>query len=635
MPHDTPSRRPPQPFESESTPSVTPSDAVRDAFLFEVAWEVCNQVGGIYQVIRSKAPLMCEQYGERYCLLGPYVESRARLEVEPAAPPGWLARVVKALGQRGLVVHFGRWLIPSRPYVLLLESHRLTAGLAEAKYLLWEQHAVESPAQDAVIDAAVMFGEAVRMVLEIASAETHHAGGRGEPVPQKLIAHFHEWQGGVALPRIRRAGLPIATVFTTHATQLGRYMASNENDFYERLPTINHEAAAAHYNLRTQHSLERACAHGAHVFTTVSQITAEECTSLLGRDPDVITPNGLGIARYNVGHDFQTFHADFKEKLHTFTMGYFFPSYHFDLERTIYMFTSGRFEPRNKGFDLCLEAMARLNAELKGAGLGVTVVFFVITGRPTRSLHPHALEKRGVLNELRFVCSNIVQRVGDRLFRDAALGSPPHLDDMVEEYWSLRYKRTQAAFRSEGLPPVITHVIDNDSADPVIGQIRQMQLFNKPDDPVKVVYHPEFISPVNPLWGIEYEQFVRGCHLGLFPSAYEPWGYTPLECMALGTPAITSDLAGFGRFVADTYKDLEQSGLSVLARRGRSYEQAAADLTNYLLNYCRTTRRERVELRNQVEKRSWDFDWSKLGPAYYEAHELALSRVAVAKRGRR
>jgi glycogen(starch) synthase len=162
-----------------------------------------------------------------------------------------------------------------------------------------------------------------------------------------------------------------------------------------------------------------------------------------------------------------------------------------------------------------------------------------------------------------------------------------------------------------------------------------MQLFNKPDDPVKVVYHPEFISPVNPLWGIEYEQFVRGCHLGLFPSAYEPWGYTPLECMALGTPAITSDLAGFGRFVADTYKDLEQSGLSVLARRGRSYEQAAADLTNYLLNYCRTTRRERVELRNQVEKRSWDFDWSKLGPAYYEAHELALSRVAVAKRGRR
>jgi glycogen(starch) synthase len=627
MSHDLPSRRPAKPFESSAESEPLSADALRDAFLFEIAWEVCNQVGGIYQVIRSKAPLMAEQYGERYCLIGPYVEARARLEVETAAPPGWLARVVKALSQRGLVVHFGRWLIPSRPFVLLIESHRLTAGLNEAKYLLWEHHGVESPAEDAVIDQAVMFGEAVRLVLEVASAEAHHGSGRGEPVPQKLVAHFHEWQGGVALPRIRRAGLPIATVFTTHATQLGRYMASNESDFYEKLPRVDHAAEAAKYNLRTQHGIERACAHGAHVFTTVSQITAEECTSLLGRTPEVITPNGLGIQRYNVGHDFQTFHADFKDRLHTFSMGYFFPSYHFDLERTLYMFTSGRFEPRNKGFDLCLEAMARLNAELKTAGLGVTVVFFIITARPTRSLHPHALEKRGVLNELRGVCSNIVQRVGDRLFKDAALGSPPHLDDMVEEYWHLRYKRTQAAFRTQALPPVVTHVLDSD--DPVIDQIRRMQLFNRPEDPVKVVYHPEFISPVNPLWGIEYEQFVRGCHLGLFPSAYEPWGYTPLECMALGTPSVTSDLAGFGRYVVDTVGDLEQSGLSVLSRRGRSYEDAAVDLKNYLLNYCRTTRRERVTLRNEVEKRSWDFDWSRLGPAYYRAHELALSRTVV------
>jgi glycogen(starch) synthase len=625
MPHDTPSRRPPQPFESETAPTPSPSEAVRDAFLFEIAWEVCNQVGGIYQVIRSKAPLMTERHRENYCLIGPYVEAKARLEVEEVVPPGWLGRLVKTLTGRGLRVHFGRWLISGRPYVLLLEVEGVAHRLDELKFLMWEHHGIETLHSNRVLETAILFGEAVRMVLEAANAELHHA--RSDEVPSRLLAHFHEWQGGVALPRIRKANLPIATVFTTHATLLGRYIASNEDGFYERLDKIDHAASAAHYNLRAEHGLERACAHGAHVFTTVSQITAEECTGLLGRRPDVITPNGLGIARYNVGHDFQTFHADFKERLHTFCQGYFFPSYQFDLDRTMYMFTSGRFEPKNKGFDLCLEAMARLNAELKFAGLGITVVFFIVTSRPTHSLHPHAIEKRGVLNELRGVCTNIVQRVGDRMFRAAAAGEGLHLDDMVEEYWELRYRRTQAAFRTSALPPVVTHVIQDDWQDPVLGQIRRMQLFNRPDDPVKIVYHPEFIGPTSPLWGIEYEQFVRGCHLGLFPSAYEPWGYTPLECMALGTPAISSDLAGFGRYVSETYKDSEQWGLSVLERRGRAYHEAAQELTQRLMAYCRLTRRERVTLRNEVEKRSWDFDWSRLGTAYHEAHELALARL--------
>lgn len=629
MSHEPPTRRPPQPFESTTEPALLESsEAVREAFVFEIAWEVCNKVGGIYQVIRSKAPLMSDRHRERYCLIGPYVEHKARLEMEPCPPPGWLGRLVKAVSAR-VPVHFGRWLIPGSPYVLLVEHEKLAPSLNELKYLLWDHHGIESPSHHPVIDGAILFGDAVRAVLECASAELHHA--YGDDTPRALIAHFHEWQGGVALPRIRRANLPIASVFTTHATQLGRYMASEPN-FYERLPTIDHAAAAAHYNLRTEHGIERACAHGAHVFTTVSQITAEECTSLLGRTPDVITPNGLGIAGYNVGHDFQTFHADFKERLHLFSTGYFFPSYQFDLDRTLYMFTSGRFEPQNKGFDMCLEAMARLNAELKGAGLGITVVFFVITSRPVRSLHPHALEKRGVLNELRFVCSNIVQRVGDRLFKDAAGGAPLHMDDMVEEYWALRYRRTQAAFRTQSLPPVITHVIDDDWQDPILGQLRHLQLFNRPEDPVKVVYHPEFISPVNPLWGIEYEQFVRGCHLGLFPSAYEPWGYTPLECMALGTPAISSDLAGFGRYVKESYSDSDQWGMSVISRRGKSFHESAEELKNRLMGYCRLTRRERVALRNEVEKRSWDFDWSRLGVAYHEAHELALRRLR--RRGR-
>jgi glycogen(starch) synthase len=362
------------------------------------------------------------------------------------------------------------------------------------------------------------------------------------------------------------------------------------------------------------------------VFTTVSQITAEECFALLGRTPDVITPNGLDVSRYNVGHDFQTFHADFKQRIHTFTMGYFFPYSRFDLDRTLYMFTSGRFEPRNKGFDLCLEAMSRLNAQLKLMRLNVTIVFFVIASRPTRSIHPLVLEKRGVLNELREVCENVVERVGDALFQRAATGDALELDDLVEEYWQLRYRRTQAAFRMNTPPPIVTHILEDDQTDPILMQLRALKLFNQADDPVKVVYHPEFLTPVNPLWGVEYEQFVRGCHLGLFPSAYEPWGYTPLECMALGTPAISSDLAGFGRYVEETLPDHDQWGVWVLQRRGRTFEEAAEDLASRVFEYCTLTRRHRVALRNEVEKRSWDFDWSRLGIAYHRAHDLALER---------
>jgi glycogen(starch) synthase len=148
------------------------------------------------------------------------------------------------------------------------------------------------------------------------------------------------------------------------------------------------------------------------------------------------------------------------------------------------------------------------------------------------------------------------------------------------------------------------------------------------------VYHPDFITPTNRLWGIEYDQFVRGCHLGLFPSAYEPWGYTPLEAIAVGVPAVTSDLAGFGRYVQEHMPDHDKWGMTVLRRRGRSFHESAAALTAKLLEFCRMERRERIAMRNEVDRRSWEFDWSKLGTAYTRAHELALERVAL-QRSRR
>jgi glycogen(starch) synthase len=622
--------------KSSARPAREAPEAPRaesSALLFEVAWEVCNQVGGIYQVIRSKAETIVERWKDRYCLIGPYVEGKASLEFEPGRPAGWMGRAIAALKEEGLTVHYGRWLIPGNPRVLLLEHAVTDKRLGEIKYRLWKDHWIESPGRDVLIDGAITFGDAVRRVMEKICHYWSGPGaqGKADAEDRRIVAHFHEWLGGLGLPMVRHQRFPVALVFTTHATLLGRYIASSEEGFYDRLPRLSGEAEAARYNVKTQYRMEKACAHAAHVFTTVSSITGEECAQLLERPVDLILPNGLNIGQYYAAHQMQVWHQEYKERINQFVMGHFFPSYSFDLDRTMFFFTSGRFEPKNKGFDLCLEAMARLNLELKATDPALTVVFFIVTSRPTRSINPLVLEKRGVLNELRGVCDQITESLGEKLFRGGAAGEKIHLDDQVDEYWRLRYRRTQFALRSGVLPPVITHNLEDDATDPVLNQIRNLRLFNRPDDPVKIVYHPEFIKPENPLWGIEYDQFVRGCHMGIFPSVYEPWGYTPLECLALGVPAVTSDLAGFGRYASETLIGHEELGLTVLRRRGRSYHDAAADLTQKLLYYCTLRRRDRIALRNTVERLSWEFDWSRLGANYHKAHDLALERETASR----
>lgn len=615
------------------------------ATLFEVAWEVCNQVGGIYQVIRSKVPLMNERWGDRYYVIGPYVEAKANLEFEPTRATGWIGRALASLEAQGLKVHHGRWLVPGRPRALLLETWLPQHKLAEVKYQMWADHGIEFPGGDSLVDGVVSFSHGLYKLFEALCDQRWSGPAAAAPAagtasaraglrtsPRIILAHFHEWMGGLCIPNIRRANLPVASVFTTHATLLGRYLASADEHFYDRLSRYDHEREAKKFNIATQHNVERACAHGCHVFTTVSSITAEECSSLLGRPIDVVLPNGLSVSRYNAGHEQQTLHGKFKNEIHKFVMGHFFPSYSFDLDKTLYVYTSGRFEPRNKGFDLCLETMARLNLELKANKIDKTIVFFIVSSRPVRSLNPLALEKHGVLNELNDVCKHITDGVSDRLFKRAASGEKLRLDDLIEEYWMLRYRRTQQALKQPCLPMVVTHILENDSDDPVLNQLRFLGLINRQEDPVKVVYHPEFINPANPLWGIEYDQFVRGCHLGLFPSAYEPWGYTPLESIAMGVPAITSDLAGFGRYVAETMPDHDEWGLTVLRRRGRSFGDAAADLTQRLLRFCRMERRERIAMRNEVDRHSWDFDWERLGPAYHTAHDLAVERFFLDER---
>jgi glycogen(starch) synthase len=586
-----------------------------EPLLCEVSWEVCQQVGGIYTVIRSKAPCMSETWGQRYCVVGPYNPQTSPVEFEEVELTGVFGRAAKAMRDAGFEVHYGYWLITGKPHAILLNPMSVMNRLGEIKYLLWQHHHIGFDGCDDLMNRVLAFGWLVQHFFQFLAKQ---AEGRA------IVGHFHEWMGGSAIPELRRANVPVAMVFTTHATTLGRYLAMNDPWFYDHLPSSNWQNDAKRYNIDSQVKLERAVAHGAHVLTTVSEVTALECEYLLGRKADVILPNGLNIERFVAMHEFQNLHRIHKEKINEFVMGHFFPSYTFDLGQTVYFVTSGRYEYRNKGFDMTIEAMARLNYRMKQAGMKRTVVLFIVSRQPYRSINAEVLRSRAVMEEMRKNCEAVKDQVGDRLFASLATGVWPHLDDLVDDYWRLRLRRTMHAWRSQRLPPIVTHDLWDDQHDEVLKQLRTCKLINSKDDPVKVVYHPDFISVTDPLFGMDYDNFVRGCHLGIFPSYYEPWGYAPLECVALGIPSVSSDLSGFGAYVMRHMPDHKERGIMVVERRYKSFDDSTNQLTNMMFNFLQLEVRDRIALRNRVESSCEHFDWHNLGKYYAEAHQMAL-----------
>ncbi|MDX1683454.1 MAG: glycosyltransferase, partial [Phycisphaeraceae bacterium] len=419
---------------------------------------------------------------------------------------------------------------------------------------------------------------------------------------------------------------PGSLVFTPPARLRGRSLAGRDDDSSARWHPDAAAAAADRFGVGAQHRIDRTAAHAAEVFTTVSTVTANECEHLLGRRPDRLLPNGLNIERFTALHEFQNLHREFKDRIHRFTIGHFFPSYSFDLDRTLYFFTSGRFEPRNKGMDVTVEALARLNARLRRVEDPPTIVAFIVTKRPYHSINVRALHNSSMLEEFATISDAVKDQVGQKLFESTTAGKIPDLDALVDEYWMLRLRRAIQAFKSDLLPGIVTHDLSDDERDPVLNQLRQCQLWNQRHDPVKVIYHPDFIDSTNPLLGLEYDQFVRGCHLGIFPSYYEPWGYTPLESIALGVPAVTSNLSGFGAYLLENVEPEDREGLCILERTG-DFHAEAEQLADHLFAFAQTSRRERIATRNKVESFSPRFDWSRLVEHYQDAHDLAIDRV--------
>jgi glycogen(starch) synthase len=592
--------------------------------LFEVAWEVCNQLGGIYTVIKSKAPAMADIWGENYFLLGPYFSESAEIEFEQAdyktyAPGNFLSNALDELRALGLPFYFGHWLIPGKPKVILLDFRSRYPRLDEDKYYLWKDNLIPTPGTDWEVNDTIAFG--------FLAAEFFRVIGM-HLAKQKAVVHVHEWMAGVLLPRLKTAGSPFSTVFTTHATLLGRYIASDDPNFYSHLQSINPEQSANHYNIYSRYAIEKSAAHSADVFTTISEVTAREAKKFLSREADLILPNGLNVQRFTAMHEFQNLHLKFKERINEFVMGHFFPSYTFDLDRTLYIFTSGRYEYRNKGMDLFIEAIYRLNMMLKDQEDPPNIVAFIITKAPVKNVNVAALQRHLSFEDLKNSCIEIEKGIGQRILASVSRGKLPLYEELLSNDYQVRLKRTIHGLKNSKLPAIVTHDMQYDAEDAVLQHLRHRRLFNEPGDPVKVVFHPEFVTATSPFFNMDYDQFVRGCHLGVFPSYYEPWGYTPPECLASGIPTVTTDLSGFGSYVEKNIPDAADQGIYVLNRAKQSNDRAIEDLAAYLFRFSGMTRRERIELRNKAERLSDRFDWSVLAEHYYTAQQEAIRKSA-------
>ncbi len=596
-----------------ATPAPEPQPPT--ALLFEVSWEVCSQVGGIYTVLRSKAAATVRRWGDDYFLIGPYREASANVEFEPQPPSGALKAVVDELAATGIRLHTGRWLISGHPQVILVDAGSVSPRLAEIKYYLWKDNGISSPPGDYEFDEIVGFGS---VVAELLTGLRRHLPDRA------ILAQFHEWQGAAAIPILRHRQAHIATVFTTHATLVGRSLCAANQNIYDHLGQIDAGALAASHGFGHRHALEGAAAAAADVFTTVSAITGLESQQFLGRRPDALLPNGLNVERFAAPHEFQVMHRASKQLIHEFVMGHFFPSYTFDLDRTLYVFSAGRYEYRNKGLDVFLEALYELNRRMKADGATATVVAFIVTRAAYKAINVETLNRQAMFNELRDTCERIEEDMGRRLFHTVATGRMPTLEELLDETAAIRLKRIMHAWKTGALPTIVTHDLLDDAHDPVLCHLRNRQLWNLPDDRVKVVFHPEFMSVTSPLLGMDYDQFVRGCHVGVFPSYYEPWGYTPMECVVRGIPAVSSDLGGFGDYVMEHFPDHDANGMFVARRRGTSFQATVGQVAEWLYGLTRMSRRERIGLRNRTESHGQFFDWNNLIGYYVTAHKMAL-----------
>ena len=542
-------------------------------YIFESSWEVCNKVGGIYTVLSTRAKTLQEKLQDRIIFIGPdfWKESESpyfREEPSLFAEWQWEAK------EEGIRVRVGRWMIPSEPIAILVDFNPFFEKKNEIYAWLWEQYKVDSLHAYGDYDEASMFSYAAGLVVE--SFYNHYLNDK-----QKVVYHANEWMCGLGALYINNKVPAIATIFTTHATSIGRSIAGNNKPLYDYLFAYNGDQMAQELNMQSKHSIEKKTAWNVDCFTTVSDITANECRELLDKPVDVVLPNGFDNSFVPKAATFNKKRKVAREKMLKVANALLGEQLDDD---TIIVSTSGRYEFRNKGIDVFVEAMNRL---LRDRNLKKKVLAFIVVpgwvGEPRKDLQ---------------------ERLATSQSYDTALEVPQ-----------------------------ITHWLHNMGHDNVLNMMKYYDMHNRHEDNVKVIFLPCYLDGKDGILNLSYYDVVLGNDLCIYPSYYEPWGYTPLEAIAFKVPCITTDLAGFGLWSNKEFghDGKLEDGVRVIHRTDYNYSEVADYIKDTVAEFSAMKKTQIDACRKQAEALSKKALWKEFIKYYYEAYDIALQKAEARK----
>lgn len=542
-------------------------------YIFESSWEVCNKVGGIYTVLSTRAQTLHQKMKDHLVFIGPDVWKNKEnpLFLEDKTLFGDWKFVAEQ--EDGLKIRVGRWNIPGKPVAVLVAFEDFYAEKNEIYGRLWEDFRVDSLHAYGDYDEASMFSYAAGKVVE--SFFRFHKLTAAD----KVVYQAHEWMTGLGALYIQKRVSDIATIFTTHATSIGRSIAGNHKPLYDYLFAYNGDQMAGELNMQSKHSIEKQTAHYVDCFTTVSEITANECKELLDKPVDVVQMNGFENDFVPKGNSYAAKRKKARVVLMNLAnklLGTTLP------DDTILVSTSGRYEFKNKGQDVYLEALSRLN---KDENLTKTIVGFVMV--PGWVAAP-----REDLKE-RLACK--------------------------DSY-------------SEALPcPFITHNLYNVEGDSVLNTLKYLGMTNSENDKVKVIFIPCYLNGDDGILNMSYYDLVLGNDITVYPSYYEPWGYTPLESIAFHVPTVTTDLAGFGLWANSLkggYSELSD-GVKVVHRSDYNYNEVGDAIKNTLLEFSHLPEKEVKAIRRRAAHLAEKALWKHFITYYYEAYDKALKHAEI------
>jgi len=586
-------------------------------YVFEVSWEVCNKVGGIYTVITSKAEQMQAHY-KNYYLIGPYFEQNAKREFSEEQPSDTFKVAFEELQKENIRCHYGTWDdVKGKPKVILIEFLGIVNQKNSLKAMFWNDYQIDSLKGQWDFEEPMLWSYCIGRLIHI----LHDNAMRGK----KIVAQFHEWMSAFGLLYLKKNCKDVGTVFTTHATVLGRSLCANGLDLYNSLNHLDATSEAYRFGVEAKHLAEKAAALNTDVFTTVSEITGLEAEKFLLRKPDIFLYNGLDIEKFPGFEDISIKHRISRDRIREFLTYYYFPYYTFDVDRNLIFFTIGRYEYHNKGYDLLIKALGRLNEILKHDSTNthsITVFFWI-------PMEQHGLKIEVLENKNYYMhIKNYVQANGTeiltRLIYDVISRKEHVGEGMVTDTFMQNLRKDLLAFERKGNPPFSTHNIDEQN-DQVMIAFKQNGLLNRKEDMVKVIVEPVYLDGNDGFIDLTYYDAIIGCHLGLFPSYYEPWGYTPLESVALGVPALTTDLSGFGLFIKNHGKQKE--GVYLLERLNKPESVVVDDFANIMYKFTKFTQQDRVECKLNAKNFSALADWKIFVEYYVNAHNMALQKI--------